>query len=44
MATFIVGAIVLGIIVFAGYKTYKSHKEGTGCGCGCPGCNKSHWL
>lgn len=41
MATFIVGFIVLGGIAFAGYKTYKSHKAGTGCGCGCSGCDKA---
>lgn len=40
MSTVIVGVVLLGIIAFAGYKTYKSHKGG-GCGCGCSGCNKS---
>lgn len=41
MATFIVGFIVLGLIAFSGYRTYKAHKDGGSCGCGCPGCKKS---
>ncbi|MFL0196410.1 FeoB-associated Cys-rich membrane protein [Clostridium sp. WILCCON 0269] len=41
MSTVIVGVILFGIIGFAGYKTYKSRKGGSGCGCGCSGCNKS---
>ncbi|WP_368491118.1 FeoB-associated Cys-rich membrane protein [Clostridium sp. BJN0013] len=41
MSTVIVGVILFGIIAFAGYKTYKSHKGGSGCGCGCSGCDKS---
>ncbi|CAB1239927.1 FeoB-associated Cys-rich membrane protein [Ruminococcaceae bacterium BL-6] len=38
MSTIIVGAIILAILIFAGYKTFKTHKSG-GCGCGCDGCS-----
>ncbi len=38
MGTYIIGAVVLAVIIFAGYKTYKGHKNGTSCGCGCSGC------
>lgn len=41
MSTLIVGIIVFGGVAFAGYKTFKSHKEGGSCSCGCDGCEKS---
>ncbi|WP_312645727.1 FeoB-associated Cys-rich membrane protein [Hydrogenoanaerobacterium sp.] len=39
MATWIIGTIVIGAMVLAGYKAYKRHKEG-GCS-GCSGCPRS---
>lgn len=39
MGTFIVGAIVLGIVISAAYSVYKSRKKGGGCGCA--GCGHS---
>lgn len=41
MGTFIVGAVVLGIIILAARSVYKSRKKGDGCGCGCSGCGGS---
>lgn len=41
MPTIIVGAIVFGIIAYAGYRTYKNYRKKGGCGCGCSGCDKS---
>lgn len=38
MGTFLLGTVVCGIFLFAGYVTYKNHKKGGGCGCGCEGC------
>jgi len=38
MGTFVVGAIVFGLIGLAAYKTYKDRKNGKGCGCGCESC------
>ena len=38
MGTWIVGAIVFGLIAFAGYKVYKDRKNGKGCDCGCESC------
>lgn len=37
MGTFIVGAIVIGLMIWAAVHTFKSHKNG-GCSCGCDGC------
>ena len=39
MGTWIVGAIVLFIIVLAGYKVFKDKKNGKGCSSGCEGCS-----
>jgi len=39
MGTWIVGIIVLAVIAFAGYRVYKNHKSGKGCGCGCENCS-----
>ncbi|MHC6179913.1 FeoB-associated Cys-rich membrane protein [Clostridium sp. JNZ X4-2] len=41
MATFLVSAVIFGIVAFSGYRTYKSHRKGGGCSCGCSGCSKS---
>ncbi|MBE6082375.1 MULTISPECIES: FeoB-associated Cys-rich membrane protein [Tissierellales] len=44
MATWIIGAIVIGAMIFAGYKSFKTTKNG-GCNCGCSSCpitDKSH--
>ncbi|MBC8585226.1 FeoB-associated Cys-rich membrane protein [Youxingia wuxianensis] len=40
MATWIIGTIVIGAMIFAAYKSFKNHKDG-GCGCGCSGCPHS---
>jgi hypothetical protein len=40
MSTFIVGALVFGLIGAAILKTVKNFRSG-GCGCGCDGCGKS---
>ncbi|MGV8905625.1 MAG: FeoB-associated Cys-rich membrane protein [Acetobacterium sp.] len=43
MATFIIGAIVIGAMILASYKIYKSHKNGGCSGCsGCSDANKCH--
>ncbi|MEM1483257.1 FeoB-associated Cys-rich membrane protein [Oscillospiraceae bacterium PP1C4] len=34
MSTFIIGTIVIGAMVFAGYSTFKKRKNG-----GCSGCS-----
>lgn len=39
-ATIIVGLIVLAVIIFAVYRTYKNSKASV-CGCGCSGCSQS---
>lgn len=39
MATAIIGTIVLGAFVFAGYYTYKQHKNGNCCSGSCSGCS-----
>ncbi|NLU53787.1 MAG: FeoB-associated Cys-rich membrane protein [Clostridiaceae bacterium] len=38
MATFIIGAIVFGILALISINLYKNRKKGTTCGCGCEGC------
>lgn len=40
MATYIIGAIVFGILALICENLYKNRKKGVtcGCGCGCEGC------
>jgi hypothetical protein len=40
MSTFIVGALVFGLVAMALWKTVKNYRSG-GCGCGCDGCRKA---
>lgn len=39
MGTFVVGAIVFGVIALAAHETYRNRKNGKGCGCGCESCS-----
>lgn len=39
MATVLIGALCLGLVVLAARSVYKQRKGG-GCGCGCSGCDK----
>lgn len=43
MATAIIGTIVIGSMVFVGFKQFKKLKNGeNSCGCNCTGCSKSN--
>ena len=37
MATYIITAAIIRLMILAVYKSRKNHKKG-GCGCGCEGC------
>jgi hypothetical protein len=37
MGTYIVGAIVIGLMILAAYRVFKNYRNG-GCGGGCDGC------
>ena len=40
MATFIIGAIVFGLLFFDVFSMFKKSKNNKGgCGCGCSGCS-----
>lgn len=39
MADFIIVAVIVVLMVGAGYKAYKDRKDSP-CGCGCSGCGK----
>lgn len=40
MADFIIGAVIILLMIGAGYKAYKDRKDGS-CGCGgCSGCSQ----
>ena len=40
MATFIIGAIVFGLLFLAVFSMFKKSKNNNGgCGCGCSGCS-----
>lgn len=41
MATFIIGAIVIGAFVVVGYGMYKQKKKGGSCCSGCKGCTNT---
>ena len=41
MGTWMVGAVVLFVIGWAGYQLVKDRKNGKGCGCGCEHCSCS---
>lgn len=42
MATAVIGAIVIGSMIFVGVKELKKIKNGqSSCGCGCEGCSSA---
>ncbi|MFR1708427.1 MAG: FeoB-associated Cys-rich membrane protein [Clostridium sp.] len=41
MATFLIGAVVIGAMIIISIRQVKKHSKGDGCGCGCSGCSQA---
>lgn len=42
MATFLIGAVVIGAMILVSVKQLKKQSQGDGCGCGCSGCSQAN--